>query len=154
MDIKIKKITRQDLDHFSKLISIFENVFEWSNFQTPNPVYLKKLLGNNHFIVLIAVNENIVVGGLTAYILDRYDSDKPSAYIYDIAVIKKMQRKGIGKNLITTFTEYCRKNKFSEAFVQAEMDDTQAINFYKKTPISGELRATHFTYSFENGKNK
>ncbi len=81
--------------------------------------------------------------------MDRYDTEKPFAYIYDIAVLTGFQRKGIGKLLIAGFNDYCEKNGFSEVFVQAETDDIEAVNFYRTTPISSELRATHFTYSFE-----
>ncbi len=52
--------------------------------------------------------------------------------------------------LITSLNDYCEKNGFNEVFVQAETADLQAVNFYKTTPISSELMATHFTYSFEN----
>ena len=140
------------MEHFLKLIKVFENVFDWDSFSTPDSLHLKKVLNDKHFIVFIAVVDNLVVGGLTAYILDRYDSEKPSAYIYDIAVLKEKQRNGIGNNLITTFNEYCNDNNFSEAFVQADMEDMQAIDFYRKTLISSELQAMHFTYSFDNPK--
>jgi len=64
------------------------------------------------------------------------------------------QRKGIGKKLISALCEYCSKNGFNEVFVQAETADTQAVNFYRTTPISDELQATHFTYSFDSIDDK
>jgi aminoglycoside 3-N-acetyltransferase I len=68
--------------------------------------------------------------------------------VYDLAILPNYQRKGIGKKLMSTLNEYCEKNGFNEVFVQAETDDFQAVNFYRTTPISEELNATHFTYSF------
>ncbi|MES2645797.1 MAG: GNAT family N-acetyltransferase [Bacteroidota bacterium] len=152
MNIEIKKLTNNETDHFLQLLHIFNNVFEWDNFSNPNPLQLKRLLDNKFFIVFIAIADDVVVGGLTAYILERYDSEKPSAYIYDIAVTKEMQRNGIGKSLIEKFIAYCNDQKFSEVFVQAESEDTHAINFYKKTPISSELHAVHFTYLLDKYK--
>lgn len=149
MAVIIKKLTNRDVDCFLDLLNVFKNVFEWVS-RTPDPLYLKKVLDNKQFLVFIAIIDNVVVGGLTAYILDRYDSEKPSAYIYDIAVIRERQRNGIGKDLIATLNDYCKENNFSEAFVQAEMEDTQAIGFYRGTPVSSELQALHFTYSFDN----
>lgn len=52
--------------------------------------------------------------------------------------------------LISTLNDICRKNNLNEVFVQTETDDIQAVNFYRTTPISDELKATHFTYSFDN----
>ena len=151
MDIEIKKLESDDIGLFLNLISVFKEVFEWHSLP-PGPLHLQKVLNNNCFIVFIAISGNLVVGGLTAYVLERYDTEKPSAYIYDLAVIKEMQRNGVGKKLITAFTTYCNENDFSEAFVQAEIEDSHAINFYRNTVVSSELQAIHFTYSFETGK--
>lgn len=149
MDIKIQLLTHKDTDYFSALLNVFEETFEWENFTPPTPTHLQKLLNNNRFLVFVAKTNHIILGGLTVHVLDRYDTEKPSAYIYDIAVLPNYQRKGIGKLLIATLKDYCAKNGFSEVFVQAEADDHQAVNFYRATPNISELQATHFTYSID-----
>ena len=45
-----------------------------------------KLSGTN-FFTFVAKYDNKVIGGLNVYILNRYYSIKPIAYIYDIAVL-------------------------------------------------------------------
>ncbi len=151
MDIELKKLSPQDIDDFSDLIRIFQIVFEMNNFEKPDEKHLQSLLNKPDFFTLVAKYDNKVLGGLTVYILHRYYSTKPIAYIYDMGVLADYQRKGIGKKLITFLTNYCQENGFEEAFVQAEADDTQAVNFYKTTSYSNELQATHFTYSFDKG---
>lgn len=148
MDIEITKLTRNQLSSFISLIHVFEKEFEWEHFVLPSGNYLQTVLDNPSFIVFVAMLDKEVVGGLTAHVLNRYDSEKPSAYIYDIAVLENQQRKGIGKLLIKTLSDYCVANGFSEAYVQAETDDLQAVNFYKSTRFTGEMNVTHFTYSF------
>ena len=150
MDIEIKKLNPTDIGNFTDLIKIFEDVFEWENFTIPRNKHLQRLLDDSGFLVFVGKIDKNVVGGLTAHILHRYDTEKPSAYIYDLAVTTDLQRKGIGKLLLETLNDYCKMNGFNEVFVQAETDDIQAISFYKTTPISSELKATHFTYSFDN----
>ncbi len=150
MDIEIRKLNPTDIDDFSDLIKVFEEVFEWENFIFPKSNHLQRLLDNPNFLVFIGETDKKLVGGITVHVLDRYDTEKPSAYIYDLAVITDFQRKGIGKFIIATLNDYCKQNGFSEVFVQAETDDIRAVNFYKTTPISSELNATHFTYSFDN----
>lgn len=156
MRVEIQILAHKDADYFSDLIKIFEEAFEWENFSPPTNTHLQRLLSNESFLVFIAKTNHKLIGGLTVHVLDRYDTEKPSAYIYDIAVLPNYQRKGIGKLLIVTLNDYCKKNGFSEAFVQAETDDHQAVNFYRTTPNTSELEATHFTYSFdevnENGE--
>lgn len=152
MDIEIKKLTKEDIRLFSDLISVFATVFEWDSNSLPGQLHLSRILENNNLIVLVAVKDNKVVGGLTVHVIENYDSEKPSAYIYDLAVLNNLQRKGIGKLLIQALNYYCNKNGFKDMFVQAETDDIHAVNFYRKTAVSSELQATHFTYSFNNEK--
>ncbi len=150
MDIEIRKLNSTDIDDFSDLVIVFEEVFEWENFSFPRRPHLQRVLENSNFLAFVAKADKKLIGGLTAYILERYDTEKPSAYIYDIAVLTEQQRKGIGKLLIATLNDFCEKNGFNEVFVQAETEDSQAMNFYKTTPISSEMKATHFTYSFDS----
>jgi aminoglycoside 3-N-acetyltransferase I len=148
MDVKIIRLTHTDIDPFTDLINVFKEVFEWSS--VPTRTHLQKVLSNPAFGVFVALLNNKVVGGLTVHILDSYETEKPSAYIYDLAVLAEYQMQGIGKSLIVALNDYCRQHGFGEVFVQAETDDEQAMNFYRTTDISSELHATHFTYSFGN----
>ncbi len=148
MEIEIKKLSPQDVNDLSELIKIFEIVFEMSDFKIPSNGHLQFLLNKPDFFVLVAKYNNKIVGGLTVYILHRYYSEKPSAYIYDVGVLPDNQRNGIGKKLIDYLNDYCKENGFEEVYVEAETDDTQAVNFYRTTFFSNELQATHFTYSF------
>ncbi len=148
MDVKIAYLTHTDIDPFTDLINVFKKEFEWSS--VPTKTHLQKVLNNPTFLVFVARLNNKLVGGLTVHILDSCETEKPSAYIYDLAVLAEYQRQGIGKSLIMAVNDYCRQHEFGEVFVQAETDDEQAVNFYRTTDISSELQATHFTYSFGN----
>ncbi len=153
MDIEIRRLNPTDIDDFSNLIKVFEVVFEWEKFMFPKANHLQRLLDNSQFLVFVATSDKKLVGGLTAHVLNRYDSEKPTAYIYDIAVLTDQQRNGIGKLLIANLNDYCERNGFNEVFVQAETEDFQAVNFYKTTQFSSEMKATHFTYSFDRKGN-
>lgn len=148
MNVEIQKLTKKDTDGFSELIKVFKETFELENFSSATNIHLQRLLKKKSFLVFIAKLDQNIIGGLTAHVLERYDLEMPSAYIYDIAVLSKYQRKGIGKLLIEKLNNYCEKKGFSEVFVQAETDDQQAVNFYRTISNMNELQATHFTYSF------
>jgi aminoglycoside 3-N-acetyltransferase I len=145
--MEIRILHSQDVGDFATLIQIFREVFE-NKGELPGESYLVNLLKNPGFMVVVAKINGKVTGGLTVYILNGYYNEKPTAYIYDVGVDPAFQRQGIGKKLIAFLTTYCRENGFQEAYVEAESDDEQAIGFYRKTPFTGELQATHFTCSF------
>lgn len=102
------------------------------------------MLSNIDFLVFVAKQNHKIVGGLTVYVVHQYYSNKPQAYIYDLAVLEKYQRKGIGRNLIEAVKLYCKENDFEEAFVQAEKVDNYAVDFYRKTSPSSVKDAVHF----------
>ena len=147
MEIQIKRMTHHDMDDFTELIDLFENVFDMRNFVRPDDEHLQNLLMNHNFLVLVAKADNKVLGGLTMYILDQYYSTKPLAYISDLAVLREYQRQGVGGMLIRYLTDYCRENNFEEVFVQADRVDDYALNFYRQTKPTAEEDVVHFYYS-------
>lgn len=143
--IHYKKLTKGDDEYFIDLILLFEDVFEMQNFKIPTREYLRKLLSKENFFVFVALLENKVIGGLTAYTLDQYYSTKPLVYIFDLAVKREFQRQGIGKNLISTINAYCKEAGVEEVFVQADLVDDYALDFYRSTGGIPE-DVVHFTY--------
>lgn len=91
-----------------------------------------------------------IVGGLSVYILEQYYSKKPLAYLYDLAVLKEFQRKGVGRKLMEFVTRYCRQKGIEEVFVQADKADEYAIEFYRSTKPTNEEQVVHFTYRLSN----
>lgn len=146
---KIKLLERKDIDEFNDLISVFEIVFEMEPFKRPEENYLYNLLSKENFIAVVAIIGGKVIGGLTVYVLDQYYSEKPLAYIYDMAILTEYQRQGIGKMLIAFTNDYCKQNGFAEAYVQADKPDEYAIDFYRLTNPSLEAEVVHFAYNLE-----
>jgi aminoglycoside 3-N-acetyltransferase I len=97
----------------------------------------------------VAKADNQVIGGLTAYIIDQYYSEKPLVYIYDLAVLEEYRRRGIAKSLIKYFTDFCKEKGFEEVFVQADRVDEEALSFYRSTGANVEEDVIHFTYSLK-----
>jgi len=149
MELEIKKLDAHNIDEFISLIIVFEDVFEMENFSMPDTKHLLSILQKKDFMVFVAIKENQLVGGLTAYTLDQYYSKKPLAYIYDLAVLTKYQRQGIGQKLIAAINNYCAAQGYEEVFVQADKVDDYAIEFYRKTSITAEEDVIHFYYKLD-----
>jgi aminoglycoside 3-N-acetyltransferase I len=144
--VSIAKLNNQDVPEFEKLIEIFNAVFENKKNIPPNE-YLSKVLSNPDFLVFTVLVEGEIVGGLTLFVLPAYYEVQSLAYIYDIGIDPKFQRRGLGKKLLSEVCGYCKKQKISQAFVQAETEDADAIAFYNRTMFSSQIQATHFTYN-------
>ena len=129
MKTELQILKSNDIDELKELISVFENVFDMENFKRPINTHLQKLLNNENFIAVIAKTENKIIAGLTAYVLDQYYSERPLAYIYDLAVLTEYQRKGVGRSLIEFTKEFCRQKGFEEVFVQATKLTTMPLTF-------------------------
>jgi aminoglycoside 3-N-acetyltransferase I len=141
---EFKRLTTSDLTAFKSLIEMFNTVFEEEQ-QIGSDAHLLKLLGNNSFIVIAALSENEVVGGLTAYELPMIYSDASEVILYDMAVREEYQRIGIGKGLIQSLKEYCMKNEIETFFVMAHEEDVHAVEFYHATGGKSE-KVLNFLY--------
>ena len=73
----------------------------------PSNRYLQSLLGQPHFIVIVALNGIQVVGGLVAYELQKFEQERRELYIYDLAVVKPFRRKGVATSLINELRKLC-----------------------------------------------
>lgn len=145
--LKIDRLGKDDLTRFIELIRLFEAVFEMKDFSIPNSKHLQKLLSQSDFFVFVAMIKNRVIGGLTSYVLEQYYSEKPLAYIFDLAVDTDLQRQGIGKKLIAAANKFYKEKGFEEVFVQADKVDDYAIDFYRSTKPTEEEQVVHFYYT-------
>jgi aminoglycoside 3-N-acetyltransferase I len=148
MNITLKKLSNLDSKDFVALLKVFEDAFEMENFVVPNEKYLQNILRKADFMVFVILLENQIIGGLTAYHLHSYYEQSSEIYIYDLAIKMEYQRKGYGKMLISYLKDYCKANDIEEIFVQAEIEDTHAVDFYHTTGgIAADV--VHFSYPIE-----
>lgn len=147
MNLEYHKLTKSDIDILIGLIRLYEDVFE-ENYSMPSLDYLQNLLEKEHVIFYTARTGNEVVGGLTAYVLPSAYFSASEVYIYDLAVKKEQQRKGIGRQLIHELKMYCKQLGHREIFVQAHMEDRHAHAFYQATGAEAES-IMHYVYGPE-----
>lgn len=88
------------------------------------------MLGDSHFIALVALREGLVVGGLAAYELVKFEQERSEVYIYDLAVDAACRRQGIATALISRLQELAAQCGAWVVFVQADPGDEPAIALY------------------------
>jgi len=145
-NVNIQLVTT-NINDFKGLLDVFEEVFQWVDYRYPTDEKLHHLLKNTNFLAVVAKIENQVVGGLTAYILDSYEVEKPSLYLHDLGVKACFQNQGIGQQLINYLMAYAKQNNFQDIFVGTEQDDNEdAIAFYRKTPFTNETKVLQYSF--------
>jgi aminoglycoside 3-N-acetyltransferase I len=137
-----KKLTGSDVVLLKQLLSVFAEAFnEQDTYQgkVPSDKYLGTLLSKEQFITLVALDKDGVVGGLTAYILDKFEQERKEIYIYDLAVLKEHRRRGIARELIQKLRQTGRELGAYIIFVQADKVDTAAIKLYESLGTREEV---------------
>lgn len=128
------EISRADIGSLRELLSVFANAFEdHESYQSaiPSDDYLNKLLAREDFIPLVAISEGRVVGGLAAYVLQKFEQERAEIYIYDLAVLEGYRRRGIATGLINKLREIGREIGAYVIYVQADPPDEPAVKLYE-----------------------
>lgn len=142
------RLGADDVEGLLELIKLYETVFEMEPFEYPSPSYLERTLKNENTIFLVASYQEDIIAGLTAHQLPSTYFEAHEVYVYDLAVHPDHQRKGIGTQLMEELKRISCHNQDKEIFLQADIDDTYAIDFYKKI---GGVPENVIHFSFQLG---
>lgn len=107
--------------------------------EPPGEQYLRDVLAKEHVIVLVALAQGRVVGGLVAYVLDKFERARREVYIYDLAVAAPYRRQGIATSLIERLREIATTLEAWVIYVQADYGDDPAIALYQKLGVREEV---------------
>lgn len=134
-DFAIREMKGKDTDLFRELLGVMGRAFEEVDTYTaaqPGTAYLRKLLDSDGFIALAALQDQKVVGGLTAYELTKYEQERSEIYIYDLAVALEHRRKGVATSMIGALKAIAARRGAYVIYVQADPPDEPAVALYTK----------------------
>ena len=130
----VKQLSVSDVELLKQLLGVFGEAFEdvgtYQN-AVPGDDYLRALLQRPHFIVLVAMSGDEVIGGLAAYQLDKFEQDRREIYIYDLAVSEQHRRRRVATSLIVELKRLARERGVYVIYVQADKGDEAAIRLYE-----------------------
>lgn len=132
------------------LLGVFGEAFEDAETYCaaqPDTDYLRRLLGSDTFIALAALDGEVVVGGIAAYELRKFERERSEIYIYDLAVAESHRRRGIATALIERLKRIAAERGAWVVFVQADLGDDPAIALYTKLGVREDV--LHFDISVE-----
>ncbi len=142
MAYKYKQLCSEDVQALKQLLRVFGEAFDdMDSYQSavPRDDNLQSLLMNRGFIVLVALAGDGVVGGLAAYVLEKFEQERREIYIYDLAVAKQHRRRGIATKLINYLRQIARRRGAYVIYVQADRTDDAAIQLYESLGTKEEV---------------
>jgi len=142
MACRFEKLAPADLTLMRELIHLFAEAFgDPVSYlgAVPSDEYLQSLLGRPTFIVVVALDEGRVVGGLAAYVLQKFEQERSEIYIYDLAVAEAHRRRGVATGLIRTLQELARGMDAWVIYVQADTVDEPAVKLYESLGVKEDV---------------
>jgi ribosomal protein S18 acetylase RimI-like enzyme len=122
--IEIKLLTSSDAHYLS---NVAEDVFD-------DPIVeasASEFLNDPRHRLVIALDDHIVVGFVSAVIYLHPDKPAPELWINEVGVAPTHQRQGIGKRLLQAALENAKQAGCTEAWVLTERTNEAAMAMYK-----------------------
>ena len=82
--------------------------------------------------LLIAYEDDLPVGFLSAIELLHPDKARPEMFIYELGVDERHRRRGAGSSLVSRIAEICVERGCREMFVLTDDDNAAALATYRK----------------------
>ncbi len=151
--MKVMELGPADVGLMYGLLDLYGRAFEEEDVYgdaPPDAEYLGRLLASETFITLVVTADGVgetwegdaneagkgkgaaerVVGGLSAYVLPKFEQPRSEIYIYDLAVDEDWRRRGIATALIDRLREIAHSRGAWVIYVQADLGDAPAVALY------------------------
>lgn len=133
--LEVRILAPDDAALLRRMLDLFGRAFDDADaylHRQPDDEYLQNLLARDTFVALAALRAGEVVGGLTGYILPKFEQARSELYLYDLAVDAARRCQGVATALIDRLQQFARERGIGVIFVQADLEDAAAIALYSK----------------------
>lgn len=133
-DVRIRRLGPGDAGLYDAMLDLFGAAFgdpQQYGGARPNPIWRDRLLTSETFVALVACQDEMAVGALAAYELQKFEQERSEIYIYELAVAEAHRRQGIATRLIEALRSMARERGAWVIFVQADLGDEPAIALYQ-----------------------
>lgn len=134
----ILALTPRDTTLVHAMLTLFGEAFDEAGTYGaawPDEAYLRKLLGSDSFIALVALEDRAVVGGVAACELRKFERRRSEISLHDLAVAAAHRRRGLATAPITELGKIAASRGAHVIFVQADPGDEPAIALCTKLGI-------------------
>jgi aminoglycoside 3-N-acetyltransferase I len=128
--IRVARLGVADRETARRLFLLMAGVFE-TEAESLSDGYIDGLLERPGFWALAATVDEELAGGLTAHTLPLTRMEVAEVFIYDVAVLDRFQRRGVGRALMRSIRELAGAEGIRIAFTAAHNEDEHALDFYQ-----------------------
>jgi aminoglycoside 3-N-acetyltransferase I len=146
----IQKLDPGDTDLAKGLFYFFQTDDGVAKPVIPSNKYIDALLLRDDFHVVVALQNDILIGGLTAYELTMYKEEIKEMFLYEIAVEPKYREMGVAKALIMFLKTIGVAKGMKEMYVGTTRNNTAAMKLYKSTGGEAEADVVWFVYQLND----
>lgn len=142
LPFQVRRLGAEDLETMQRLLDVFSQVFndpQAYDARRPDAAYLRRLLGQDTFFALAALQGDEVIGALAAYELQKFEQARSEIYIYDLAVRDTHRRQGVATALIRALQQLGQACGAYVIFVQADHGDDPAVALYTKLGVREDV---------------
>lgn len=145
-NFEIRKLKSNEISLAHELILLFG--FDDENRALPSKEYTAEMLARNDFHAIVALENERLIGGLTAYEMRMFKRETTEMFLYEIEVVEAHRQQGVGKALIEFLKRICDEKGIVEMFVGTEKDNRAARALYAATGGKADEDSVWFNYLF------
>jgi ribosomal protein S18 acetylase RimI-like enzyme len=144
MTISIEVLDRDDLDILKNIDpDVFDDAIDLPR--------ANEFLADPRHHLVVAIDNNLVIGFVSAVHYVHPDKPLPELWINEIGVAATHHRQGIGKRLMNTVFDIGRKLGCAGAWVLTDRDNTAAMSLYAS--VGDSVPTDHVMFSFDLEKS-
>ncbi|NNU16547.1 GNAT family N-acetyltransferase [Parvularcula sp. ZS-1/3] len=140
--LSVRRLGEGDIGAYRALIEVYRIAFEDDGNYPPGGVseaWIAERLRDPGLIMMVAEKDGAIIGGLSAYILQKFELERSEVYIYDLAVLDAFRRQGAATALIEGLKPVARAAGAWVIYVQADYEDPPAIALYTRLGVREDV---------------
>ncbi|MBM9537734.1 GNAT family N-acetyltransferase [Desulfobulbus alkaliphilus] len=131
--LMVRRARHEDLDDLTALLCLLfslEADFDWDEKKQHQGLNL--MLNNSRGCVLVAENENRIVGMCTGQVVISTAEGGPAVLVEDVVVAEEAQGQGVGRALLEAMAAWAREQGATRMQLLADANNTPALQFYQQ----------------------
>jgi ribosomal protein S18 acetylase RimI-like enzyme len=131
MDLKIIRANKNHIDGISILFDLYRQFYKYQKNLINSKNYIHKRLINNESIIFIAIKNEKIIAFVQLY--ETFDSLNLSKklVLYDLYVLDKYRKLGIGRKLMNKSRDFAKIKKFPRIELSTSIDNYNAQKLYE-----------------------
>ena len=131
MDLKIIRANINHIEGISVLFDLYRQFYKYQKDLNNSKNYIYKRIVNNESIIFIGIeNENIIAFVQLYEAFDSLNLNK-KLVLYDLYVLEKYRKLGIGRKLMNKSKDFAKNNNFPKIELSTSIDNYSAQKLYE-----------------------